>query len=840
MSEMSDSYRCGLPPKQGLYDPQFEHEACGAGFVVNIKGAVSHSIVDQALTILENLAHRGASGCEPDTGDGAGILVQMPHAFLVRECAMLGIDLPGPRYYGVGMLFMPADETIRRDFEQRVERVAAEEGQSVLGWRTVPTDGRTLGPTARSAQPVVRQVFIERNMLLKDRMSFERKLYIIRKRIEHEIRYSGITGGEQFYVCSLSFKTLIYKGMLTSNQVRAFFPELSDPLFESALAMVHSRFSTNTFPSWDRAHPYRYMAHNGEINTLRGNVNWLHAEQARFQSALFGKDLPKILPVINPDGSDSAMFDNVLELLVLSGRSLPHAMMMMIPEPWSHHETMNEEKRAFYEYHSTLMEPWDGPASIVFTDGKGIGATLDRNGLRPSRYYVTNDDRVILASEVGVLDLPPEIIVQKGRLEPGRMLWVDTEEGRIVSDDEMKQEICSARPYREWLNEYMLDLEDLPKPALPPLGGIGKDLKIFDREKRFLQYQHGFGYTYEDLRVILGPMATNGIEPLGSMGNDTPLAVLSDRPQLLYNYFKQLFAQVTNPPIDAIREEIVTATEVMIGSEQNLLEPRPENCRQIKLRTPILSNEELEILRNLNRLYFRTATLPILFDPKQDGVGMERAMDELCERADRIIANGEANILVLSDRGIDPDHAPIPALLAVSGLHHHLIRKGTRTQIGLVVESGEPREVHHFAMLLAYGAVAINPYLAYASIEEMIRQKQLTGIEYPEAVKRYTKAVVKGVVKVLSKMGISTIQSYCGAQIFEAVGLSSKFIDKYFTWTPSRIDGVGIDVISREVVMRHAHAFTERSSNGRTLDVGGGVPMAGWRRAPSFQPANDL
>jgi len=811
----------GLPPKQGLYDPAFEHEACGTGFVVNIKGAASHDIVEQALTILDNLAHRGACGCEANTGDGAGILVQMPHRFLARECSKLGFYLPGPRYYGVGMLFLPTDETLRADFEQRFEAICAAEGQRVLGWRTVPTDGSQLGETARSAMPVVRQVFVERNATIKDRMSFERKLYVIRKRAEQAIRYGGLPGGEQFYICSLSFKTIVYKGMLISTQVRGFFPELSDPELERAMAMVHSRFSTNTFPSWDRAHPYRYLAHNGEITTLRGNVNWLHPYQTRFQSALFGNDLPKILPIINPDGSDSAMFDNVFELLVLAGRSLPHSIMMMVPEPWSNHESMSEEKRAFYEFHSTLMEPWDGPASMIFTDGVGIGATLDRNGLRPSRYYITSDDRVILASEVGVLDIPPEKVVKKGRLEPGRMLWIDTEEGRIVSDEEIKETIASARPYRQWLNEYMVNLADLPDPVLPPLGGIGQDLEGKDKDKKILQYQHAFGYTYEDLRVVLGPMATNAIEPIGSMGNDTPLAVLSDKPQPLFNYFKQLFAQVTNPPIDAIREELVTGTEVMIGSEQNLLEPRGENCRQIKLKTPILTNEELEKLRHLNRLYFRTVTIPILFNPAEDGAGMKRALEDICAPVDKIIAHDEATIIILSDRGIDKDHAPIPVLLAVGGLHHHLIKIGTRTHIGFVVESGEPREVHHFALLLGYGAVAINPYLAYASIEEMIRQGLLPGLDYHEAKYKYTKAVVKGVVKVLSKMGISTIQSNCGSQIFEAVGLRSEFIDRNFTGTPSRIGGIGLEEVSREAEMRHAAAFPDRPVNGRTLGVGG-------------------
>jgi glutamate synthase (NADPH/NADH) large chain len=821
MSKQMNKIHTGLPAKQGLYDPSFEHDACGTGFVVNIKGVASHQIIINALTILDNLYHRGASGSESNTGDGAGVLIQTPHSFLAQACQAAGFTLPGPRYYGVGMLFVPTDDSQRQDLEQRFEQIVVEEGQRVLGWRTVPTDGSQLGPTAQAAQPLVRQVFIERSPYLKDRMSFERKLYVIRKRAEQALRYGGLPGCQQFYICSLSFKTLVYKGMLTSKQVRHFYPELSDPLMETALAMVHSRFSTNTFPSWDRAHPYRYLAHNGEINTLRSNVNWVFAEQTRFQSALFGYDLPKILPVINSDGSDSAIFDNVLELLVLAGRSLPHAIMMMIPEPWSRHETMSEEKRAFYEYHSSMMEPWDGPAAMVFTDGVGIGATLDRNGLRPARYYVTNEDIVILASEVGVLDIPAEQVVKKGRLEPGRMLWIDTEDGRIVSDEEIKHEIASARPYRKWLKEFMVDLEDLPDPPVPPLGGIGKELQGKDRDKKVLQYQHAFGYTYEDLQKILTPMALNAIEPIGSMGNDAPLAVLSDRPQLLYNYFKQLFAQVTNPPIDAIREEIVTATEIMIGSEQNLLEPRPENCRQIKLKSPILDNEELEKLRHLNRLYFRTITLPILFDPAEDGSGMQQALEDLYAKVDQIIASDGANIVILSDRGIDKDHAPIPALLAVSGLHHHLIRQGTRTQIGLVVESAEPREVHHFAMLISYGAVAINPYLAYASIEEMISQGLLTGVDYYTAAHNYTKAIVKGVVKVISKMGISTIESYCGSQIFEAIGLSDAFVDQYFTGTPSRIGGVGIDVISREAEMRHAHAFPERPVNGRTLDVGG-------------------
>ncbi len=818
MRETQEQIQSLPPAKQGLYDPYYEHDACGTGFVVNIKGVRSHEIIGQGLTILNNLAHRGATGSESETGDGAGILIQIPHKFFVRECAALGFDLPNPRYYGVGMLFMPAEVKQRENFEHLLDTIAEEEGQSVIGWRTVPTEDGTLGATAKAAQPVVRQVFLRRNPMIKDRMSFERKLYVIRKRAEAAIRYGGLQGGDHFYICSMSYKTIIYKGMLTSKQVEAYFPELNDPDMETALAMVHSRFSTNTFPSWDRAHPYRMLAHNGEINTLRGNINWLNSEQTKFHSDHFGNDLSKILPVINKDGSDSGIFDNVLELLVLAGRSLPEAMMMMIPEPWSKHESMSEEKKAFYEYHSTLMEPWDGPASMTFTDGVGIGACLDRNGLRPSRYYVTKDDLVILASEVGVLDVPPENVIKKGRLEPGRMLWIDTEEGRIISDDEIKHKITTARPYRKWLDEFMINLEDLPDPK------YFDDFKNWNQGERslnLLKRQRAFGYTNEDLRVLIEPMARNGVEPIGSMGNDTPLAVLSDKPVLLFDYFKQLFAQVTNPPIDANREEIVTATEMMIGSEQNLLEPRPENCRQIKLKNPILTNEKLEKLRQLNRLHFHTATIPMLFNPAEGGEGLEKGLERVFARADEIITNDEANIIILSDRGIDEEHAPIPVLLAVAGLHHHLIRQGTRTHIGLVVESAEPREVHHFATLVGYGAVAINPYLAFDTIREMIDQGILAGMDYQSAAQKYRKAVIKGIVKVISKMGISTVQSYCGAQIFEAVGLNQTMIERYFTGTPSRIGGVGLEVIAKEAAMRHAQAYPKRPVDRDGLDAGG-------------------
>ncbi|MFQ5857601.1 MAG: glutamate synthase large subunit [Anaerolineae bacterium] len=808
----------GYPPKQGLYDPQFEHDACGIGFVVNIKGEKSNEIVRKALTALLNLTHRGARGAEPNTGDGAGILLQTPHAFLQKACAEAGIHLPSFGEYGVGMVFLPPDPNLRRNCEKAFEEIIAEEGQRLLGWRTVPTNNASLGETALSCEPSVRQVFIGRDLKIQDDMAFERKLYVIRKRAENAIRYSGMKGSDYFYLTSLSYKTLVYKGMLTAEQLEEYYPDLSDPAMEAAIVLIHSRFSTNTFPSWERAHPYRYLIHNGEINTLRGNVNWMHARQAMLESDLFGDDLPKVLPVIHPDGSDSAMFDNCLEFLTLAGRPLPLAVMMMIPEPWSNHESMSDEKKAFYEYQSCLMEPWDGPASIGFTDGTVVGAVLDRNGLRPSRYYVTKDDLVIMASEVGVLDIPPERVVHKGRLQPGRMLLVDTERGRIVGDEELKHGMATEHPYRLWLDEHMLALEDLPKA--PPAR---------KREPAYgtlLQRQQAFGYTFEELRIILGPMARDGVEPVGSMGNDAPLAVLSNRPQLLYNYFKQLFAQVTNPPIDSIREEIITATETMIGSERNLLVPEPESCRQIKLETPILKNKELEKIRYVSLPGFKAVTLPILFTDREDGPGLERAMDELCRQGSRAISEG-ANILILSDRGVDRENAPIPALLAVAGLHHHLIREGTRTKVSLVLESGEPREVHHFAVLIGYGADAINPYLAYETLDDMIRQGMLTDITLDKAVKNYIKAVVKGVVKTMSKMGISTIQSYRGAQIFEAIGLNQTVVDKYFTWTPSRVGGVGIDVIAEEAQMRHARAFPDRPVNGRTLDVGGHYQ---WRR----------
>jgi glutamate synthase (ferredoxin) len=817
------------PAKQGLYDPRYEHDACGVGFVVDLKARKSHDLVQKALQILMNLEHRGACGCERNTGDGAGILLQTPDRFLRQECEKLGIILPGQADYGVGMVFLPTDLGDRQRCERICETIVREEGQMVAGWRDVPTDNSSLGPTAKAAQPVIRQLFIrtpERSDKTRsvgdDPLSFERKLYVIRKRAEKAVKDSGISQRRMFYLPSLSAKTIVYKGMLNSPQIVSFFPDLADPAVESALAMVHSRFSTNTFPNWARAHPYRYVCHNGEINTLRGNINWMHARESLFESKLLGPDLKKILPVIDEDGSDSAMFDNVLEMLVLTGRSLPHAIMMMIPEPWSGHESMSSDKKAFYEYHGCLMEPWDGPASIAFTDGVRIGAVLDRNGLRPSRYYVTTDDLVIMASEVGVLDIPPERILHKGRLQPGRMFLVDLEQGRIIDDDEIKHTIAAQKPYASWLRENLVTLEDLPP---------GSAVHEHDRQTVF-QRQQAFGYTTEDLKILMAPMALEGNEAVGSMGNDAALAVLSDRPQLLYSYFKQLFAQVTNPPVDAIREEIIMAMETTIGSERNLLQPAARCARQIKLTSPILRNEELDKLRQLDGTWrpggarpgmawaFKSITLSTLYRVEDGAAGITRAMDALCRQTAQAIQAGH-DFVILSDRGIDRDHAAIPALLAVAGVHHHLIREGTRTKVGLVLETGEPREVHHFALLIGYGAGAVNPYLAFETLEDMIREGQLAGVDHQQAVKNYVKGINKGVMKIMSKMGISTAQSYCGAQIFEAVGLNHDVIDKYFTGTASRVGGIGLDVIADEVKARHRRAFPDRAVNGHTLDAGG-------------------
>ena len=805
------STRVAAPPKQGLYDPKYEHDACGVGFVVDIKGRKSHRIVQQAIQILRNLDHRGACGCEANSGDGAGVLVQMPHRFLAEAARKARIALPEAGQYACGLVFLPRNPTKRRKLEEQLGHIVQSVGLTLLGWRTVPTDNSTLGETARLSEPFMRQVFIGRGPELSDDMAFERLLYVVRKRAYSEIRTSTIDGAEYWYVASLSFKTLVYKGMLMTEQLAQYFPDLQSPLMESALALVHSRFSTNTFPSWDRAHPYRYIAHNGEINTVRGNINWIKARESLFESELFGEHMRELMPVVNPNGSDSAMFDNTLELLVLAGRSLPHAMMMMIPEPWSAHETMDDTLRAFYQYHSCLMEPWDGPAAITFTDGRQIGAMLDRNGLRPSRYYITRDDLVIMASEVGVLDIPPQDIVRKGRLQPGRMFLVDTVQGRIIEDEEIKRTVAAERPYRQWLDQHLVTLA-----ALPPAGA----LPLVDHDT-LLRRQIAFGYTFEDQRLLIEPMGRSGVEAIGSMGNDTPLAALSLRPRLLYDYFKQLFAQVTNPPIDSIREELITSSEMLIGAEGNLLQPRPADCRQLELTGPVLTNEDFARLHRMDLPGLKVGVLPILFRVTRGEVGLVKSMEELRVMARRMIEEEDVSVLILSDRGINREFAAVPALLAVAGLHHYLIREQLRTRVSLVLETGEAREVHHFALLVGYGCSAINPYLAFETMDGMIGDGLLTNVDHKLACKNFVKAATKGIVKVASKMGISAIQSYHGAQVFEAVGLRQDVIDDYFTGTASRVGGIGVDVVAKEVLMRHRAAFVERSGDGEPLGAGG-------------------
>ena len=797
----------GLPGKQGLYDPNFEHDSCGVGFVCQMKGQRSQGIISQALTMLVNMDHRGACGCEVNTGDGAGILIQLPHGFFAKATAG-NCNLPAPGEYAVGMLYLSPDPETRALSEEIFAKIVVAEGQSILGWRDVPTDNSSLGKTARSSEPFHRQVFIGRGSNCPTVEDFERKLFVIRKVAHQKIRAAG--RDPFWYAPSISSRTLIYKGMLMPEQVGKYFTDLADPLMDSALALVHSRFSTNTFPSWERSHPYRYIAHNGEINTLRGNINWMKAREPQLASPLLGDDVAKILPIVNSNGSDSSMFDNVLELLVMGGRSLPHAMMMMIPEPWSGHESMSEEKKAFYEYHSCLMEPWDGPASVVFTDGTMIGATLDRNGLRPSRYYVTKDDYVIMASEAGVLPVEPERIASKGRLQPGRMFLVDMAQGRIIDDQEIKRQVSSGEPYRQWLDENLIKLADIQSTP---------EIRESDPDS-VLQQQLAFGYTFEDLRKLILPMARDGVEATGSMGTDIPLAVLSNKSKLLYDYFKQLFAQVTNPPIDCIREEIVTSSVTTIGPEKNLLDPTPESCHLIELPTPIITNEELSKLRHVAQGQFRSVTIPILFDPTKGTSSLEDALEEVFRQASLQIEAG-INIIILSDRGMDRHNAPIPALLAVSGLHHYLIREGKRTKVGIILESGEPREVHHFCTLIGYGCAGINPYLAFETLDGMIRQGLLGGTDHATACKNFVKAATKGIVKVASKIGISTIQSYLGAQIFECLGLRQDVVDKYFTGTTTRIQGSDLEAIAMESILRHQEAFTDRVAAPNTLEVGG-------------------
>ncbi|WP_093231387.1 glutamate synthase large subunit [Thermoflavimicrobium dichotomicum] len=795
-----------LPKKQGLYHPEYEHDACGIGFIANLKGTATHEIVEKGLHILCQLVHRG--GEHDATGDGSGIMLQIPHEFFKKVCKELDINLPSPGKYGVGMLFLPRDPNQRAEYERKLEDLIRAEGQKLLGWRTVPTNSMNIGKLAKETEPVIRQVFIGANSDSDDPLSFERKLYVIRKQMERE-------AGEDFYAVTMSSRTIVYKGLLTPAQLGDFYPDLRDPLFASAFSMVHNRFSTNTFPSWKRAHPNRYLLHNGEINTLRGNINWMLAREKLFESDVFGEDLEKILPILDLEGSDSAILDNCFEFLALSGRSLPHVAMMMIPEPWEYNEQMNDTLKSFYEYHSCLMEPWDGPTAIAFSDGKQIGAILDRNGLRPARYYVTSDDMVIFSSEVGVIDIPEEQVICKKRLQPGRMLLVDLDEGRIITNDEIKEQIAKEAPYREWLNENLMELKELPKQ--------NHSSSELDSETIF-QLQKAFGYTYEELMKQLLPMVSEGKDPVGSMGSDTPLAVLSNKPQLLYNYFKQSFAQVTNPPIDAIREKCVTSTVTLLGSEGNLLKPEPTHCRRIRLSSPIISDDELARLLKNPYPEFKVKTLPILF--KVEKGDLEKALDDLFAAANQAIQEG-CTLLVLSDRGVNDEFMAIPALLAVSGLHHHLVRQGTRTRVSIIVESAEPRDVHHFSMLIGYGADAINPYLAIATFKEMIRDGMLTGFTPEEAVQRYIQTATDGIVKVMSKMGISTIQSYRGAQIFEAIGIDQAVIEKYFTRTSSPIGGIPLDIIAKEAQMRHAQAFHGREYDEKTLEPGSDLQ---WRR----------
>ncbi|MCL6587402.1 MAG: glutamate synthase large subunit, partial [Anoxybacillus sp.] len=780
----------GLPKAQGLYHPSFERDACGIGLYAHLKGKKSHDIVKKGLHMLRQLEHRGGQGSDPETGDGAGIMVQIPHEYFQTVCGKM--KLPEKGRYGVGMVFLPAHEAERTYYEQQINDIIQAEGQTLLGWRTVPVNSEKLGTLAKQSKPFIRQVFIGASSDLRDSLAFERKLYVIRKQAEK------LSSNNEFYFASLSSRTIVYKGLLTPEQLDAFYVDLQDERFQSAFALVHSRFSTNTFPSWERAHPNRYLIHNGEINTLRGNMNWMMAREKQFISDLFGDDLQKITPILDKNGSDSSILDNAFEFFVLSGKELAHAAMMLIPEPWFWDKEMDDAKKAFYEYYSCLMEPWDGPTAIVFTDGNQIGAILDRNGLRPARYYVTNDDYIIFSSEVGVIDVAPEQVLYKDRLSPGKMLLIDLEEGRIISDEEIKTKIANDRPYRQWLNEQMLSLTDL---------AIQEETEAVEN---LTTLQKTFGYTYEDVEKTILAMARDGKDPVGAMGNDVPLAVLSERPQSLFHYFKQLFAQVTNPPIDSMREYIVTSTMTLLGKEGNILHPEASAARRIRLDSPILSNEELVALKTNPYPEFQAVTIPSLFTND-----LKEALDELCQTAEAAMENG-AVLLILSDRGVDEQHIAIPPLLAVSALHQHLLRKGTRTNVSIIAECGEAREVHHFAALIGYGADAVNPYLALETIRQAVEAKTVP-LTYKKAVENYQKAATDGVVKVMAKMGISTVQSYRGAQIFEAIGIGEDVIEQYFTGTASQLGGIRLEEIAKEAKMRHEQAFYTLDE---TLDSG--------------------
>jgi glutamate synthase (NADPH/NADH) large chain len=808
--------RSDLPPAQGLYSPEHEHDACGVAFVVDIAGRASHDIIEQGLTALRNLEHRGASGSEPDSGDGAGILVQIPDAFLravVQEAA--DFALPEPGMYAVGNAFLTGDAAAMADAQDAIDKIAAEEGLRTLGWRDlrVDPDGAGVGATARSVMPVFRQLFLGAATDDLTPYALERRAYVTRKRAEHET---------STYFASLSARTIVYKGMLTTGQLEPFFPDVSDERFVSALCLVHSRFSTNTFPSWPLAHPYRYIAHNGEINTVRGNRNWMRAREALLRGPYeLPDDLNRLFPICTPAASDSASFDEVLELLHMAGRTLPHAVLMMVPEAWENATDMDPAKRDFYAFHSALMEPWDGPACVTFTDGTLIGAVLDRNGLRPSRWWETADGRVVLASEVGVLDIPADQIVRKGRLQPGKMFLVDTAKGAIVDDEEIKAELAAEHPYGDWLHSGLMQLPDLPD----------REHVVYTHES-VLRRQQTFGYTEEELRILLTPMAKAGLEPIGSMGTDTPVAVLSERPRLLFDYFSQLFAQVTNPPLDAIREELVTSLAGTIGPEQNLLTPSPASCRQVVLPFPVIDNDELAKITHINEdgdlPGFSAVTVHGLYPVAGGGEALRDALDRVRREVSTAIAAG-ARIIVLSDRDSTAHMAPIPSLLLTSAVHHHLIREKTRTRVGLVLEAGDAREVHHIALLIGYGAAAVNPYLAFETIEDLIAAGAITDIEPQKAIGNYIKALGKGVLKVMSKMGISTIASYTGAQVFEALGLAQDLVDEYFTGTTSRLGGIGLDVIAEEVAARHGKAYPDKPTERahRKLEIGGEYQ---WRR----------
>ena len=812
---------------QGLYDPSFEHDSCGIGFIANLKNVKSHKIIRDALHMLERMDHRGACGCENNTGDGAGILIQLPHEFFVDECLKLGFSLPPYGKYAVGMIFFPKDEAVKLECKTILNRNIEKLGFTLLGYRKVPTNNSTIGPTALLAEPSIEQVFIKCPDAISDPLVFERKLYVLRNYCTRIINESVAKVDNKFYISSLSYKTITYKGQLTTAQVRQYYPDLSNPNLVSALAVVHSRFSTNTFPSWKLAQPFRYIAHNGEINTVKGNVNWIKAAESSFKSAFFTKqELEMLKPICDSTQSDSANLDNVIELLTLSGRSLPHVMMMLIPEAWDGNEQMDPKRKAFYEYHASIMEPWDGPASISFTDGTIVGATLDRNGLRPSRYLVTKDDIVVMASESGVLDIEPENILMKGRLQPGRMFICDLEKGRILSDEEVKEEICSRKPYAEWLKQYKINLDDIPEASseYKPLEG-----------ERLLKKQIAFGYTSEDLKVVIAPMAETGEEPVGSMGQDTPLAILSDQAQHLSNYFKQLFAQVTNPPIDPIRERMVMSLVSFVGGGQNLLEETPQHCHTVAIKQPVLTNSELAKIRYIDHAHFQTKTIPILFKADGEEDSLKKGLDKVREYAEDAVEDGY-EIVILSDRGIDSDHAAIPSLLAVSAVHHHLIRKGLRGNVGLIVEAGDVWETHHFATLIGFGAAAVNPYLAFETILNLKKTGIIdANLSDEKLIQNYIKAVGKGLLKIFSKMGISTLQSYQGAQIFEALGIHQSVIDEYFPGTVSRIGGLDLNGIQKEILIKHQLAYPEVQTVPLRLQVGG---VYQWKRRGEFHLFN--